>query len=185
VKPATDEALEGYRTVLDKNRPVYVGASTVEELRAALELLVTKWKLKVVVVGGDEVRRMTADLAKASVGVIASPRVLVTDNGRPVNLLRELSISGLPAAVVTDAYLGGAELFELLSYAVSRGLSPSAAVRLATGDAARLLGVADRLGTLAPGRDADLILLTGSPFGAGSRIRSIYVGGKEVDREGN
>jgi imidazolonepropionase-like amidohydrolase len=116
------------------------------------------------------------------VGVIASPRVLVTDDGKPVNLLRELSISGLSAGVGSDAYLGGAELFELLSYAVGRGLSPASAVRMATGDAAKLLGVEERVGTLAPGRDADLILLTAPPFGAGARVRSVYVSGVEVDR---
>lgn len=181
-KPATDESLQGYADALDKKVPVLVRASTVEELRAALDLLVDKWKLRVVVVGGEESRRLTERLSKAGVGVIASPRVLVTDDGHPVNLLRELSISGLPAGIGSDAYLGGAELFELLSYAVGRGLAPAAAVRMATGDAAQLLGVGERVGTLAPGRDADLILLTAPPFEADARVRSIYVGGVEVDR---
>ena len=180
VKPDVDETLAGYLDALKGDVPVFVRASTVAEVRAALELLVDEWKLKVVVVGGDEARRVSAELIKAKAGVIASPQVLATENGRPVNLLREISLAGVPAAVGSDAYVGGAELLELLAYAVSRGLSPTTAVRMATGDAARVLDVADRVGTLQQGRDADLLLLSGPPFAPGSRLVNVFVGGEEV-----
>ena len=42
-------------------------------------------------------------------------------------------------------------------------MSPAAAIRSATVDAAELLGVADRVGTIAAGKDADIIAVSGDP----------------------
>jgi imidazolonepropionase-like amidohydrolase len=104
----------------------------------------------------------------------------VRDHDGEVNLLRDLALSGLPTTVGSDSYLGGHELRDVLAFAVRGGLSPGTAVRMVTGDAAKVLGVADRVGTIAPGKDADLVLLSAPPFAAGARIVSVYVGGEEV-----
>jgi len=179
-KPKTEEALAGYLPALERKVPVFVQARTVEEIRAALTLLADEWKLRVVLVGADDARHVAAAIEKAKAGVVASPSAMTEERGQPVNLLRELAMSGLPAAIGSDSWLGGAELRDVLAYGVARGLSPSAAVRIACGDAAKLLGVEARVGTIAPGRDADLVLFTGAPFGAGSSIRAVFVGGEEV-----
>ena len=47
---------------------------------------------------------------------------------------------------------------------VRLGMSPLAALRLATVDAAKLLGWSDRVGSIAPGRYADLIAVRGNPL---------------------
>ena len=112
--------------------------------------------------------------------MIAAPQVLVQENGETVNLLRELAFSDVPSALGSESYLGGVDLPELLGFAVRHGLSPATAIRLVTGDAAKLLGVDDRLGTLAPGKDADLVLLSAPPFTSGAGVRNVFVGGKEV-----
>ena len=56
-------------------------------------------------------------------------------------------------------------------------------MKLATGDAADVLGVAERVGRLDHGKDADLVLLSAPPFAPGSRVTRVFVGGEEVDRE--
>jgi imidazolonepropionase-like amidohydrolase len=179
-KPKTDEALAGWLPALEKKVPVFVQVRTVEEIRAALALLSDEWKLRVVLVGADDARHALAAIEKAKAGVVAGPIAMAQERDTEVNLLREIAISGVPAAVGSDSWLGGAELPGVLAFAVTRGLSPSMAVRLVTGDAAKLLGVADRVGTIAPGRDADLVLFTGEPFGEGSSVRAVFVGGEEV-----
>jgi len=181
-KPKTDEALAGWGPALEKKTPVLVQVRTVEEIRAALALLVDQLKLRVVLVGADDARHVVAAIEKAKAGVIASPVAMTEEKGRPVNLLRELAVTGLPAALGSDSWLGGAEIRDVLAYAVARGMSPTAAVRLVTGDAAKLLGVDARVGAIAVGKDADLVLFTGDPFGAGSSIRAVFVGGEEVGR---
>ncbi len=186
-KPKIDEAMEGWAAVLDGKAPILVRARTVEEIRAALDTLgkekIGKDAIRIIVVGADDARRMRSALTKASAGVIASPSVLVRDRDGDVNLLRDLSLSRLSSAVGSDSYLGGHELHDLLAFAVRTGLSPSAAVKLVTGDAAALLGVADRVGTLAPGKDADIVLLSAPPFAPGSNVVSVYVSGEEVRRD--
>ena len=181
-KPKVDEALEGWAAVLDGKAPLLVQSGTVEEIRAVLQALGDE-KLAIVIVGGDDARRMRADLEKAKVAVIASPSVIVRDRDGDVNLLRDLALSGLSATVGSNSYLGGHELRDVLSFAVRGGLSPSSAVKMVTGDAARVLGVADRVGTIAPGRDADLVLLSAPPFSGGARIVSVFVDGREVTRD--
>jgi imidazolonepropionase-like amidohydrolase len=47
---------------------------------------------------------------------------------------------------------------------VAAGLTPAAALKSATADAADLLGIADRAGTVDVGKDADLVLLDGDPL---------------------
>ena len=53
-----------------------------------------------------------------------------------------------------------AEEFALM---VRNGMSPTAAIRSATVDAAELLGISARAGTIAPGKDADIIAVSGDP----------------------
>jgi imidazolonepropionase-like amidohydrolase len=181
-KPKTDEALAGWLLALEKKVPVFVQARTVEEIRAAIALVVDQWKLRLVLVGADDARHVAPAIEKAKAGVIASPVAMTEEKGRPVNLLRELTMTGLPEAIGSDSWLGGAQLRDVLAYAVARGLSPTNAVRLVTGDAAKLLGVDARVGAIAVGKDADLVLFTGEPFGEASSIRAVFVGGEEVSR---
>ncbi|MFI6931881.1 amidohydrolase family protein [Streptomyces sp. NPDC050287] len=72
---------------------------------------------------------------------------------------------GARIALGTDAAVGphGVNLMEL-SYLVDLGMDPMAAIVAGTRTAAELLGVADRLGTLAPGRTADLVVCDGDPL---------------------
>ncbi len=182
VKPNTDEALAALKPFLDGKLPVLVRVTTAQEIRAALAFVQTERKMRVVLVGGDESWRVRAEIDKAKVPLIASPRVLDTDDGRPVNLLRELTLVSVPRAVGTSSYLGGAEMTELLAYAVRRGLSPRAAIRLVTGDAAALLGVSDQVGLLRSGRRADMVLLSAPPFTEGAGIEAVYADGQEVFR---
>jgi imidazolonepropionase-like amidohydrolase len=58
----------------------------------------------------------------------------------------------------------GVSLLRELELYVGAGLTPSAALRTATADAAALLGVANRVGTIAIGKDADLVVVDGDPL---------------------
>jgi imidazolonepropionase-like amidohydrolase len=58
----------------------------------------------------------------------------------------------------------GSSLHRELELYVAAGLTPAAALKSATADAADLLGIADRAGTVDVGKDADLVLLDGDPL---------------------
>ncbi|HLJ61113.1 MAG TPA: amidohydrolase family protein [bacterium] len=72
---------------------------------------------------------------------------------------------GVPMAMGTDAgALGHAENARELVYMVEAGMTPMQSIVASTGDAARLLSMDDRVGTLRPGRRADLLLVAGDPL---------------------
>jgi imidazolonepropionase-like amidohydrolase len=68
---------------------------------------------------------------------------------------------------------------------VAAGLTPLEALRAATGDAARILGAKADLGTIAPGKLADLVILDADPSADirnTRRIRAVMQNGRLVDR---
>jgi imidazolonepropionase-like amidohydrolase len=66
--------------------------------------------------------------------------------------------------------------------AVGRGLDPDQVLRAMTRDAAEILGVGDRLGTIAPGKQADLVVFTGDPLDPAVPVRLAISGGRVVYR---
>jgi imidazolonepropionase-like amidohydrolase len=78
-----------------------------------------------------------------------------------------------------QGYFEHLELEEL----VKSGLTPAAALAAATGDAARCMGLADRVGTIQPGRYADLIVLAKNPLEDIKNTRtieSVWISGNRV-----
>jgi Tol biopolymer transport system component len=100
-------------------------------------------------------------------------------------LLRVHRAGGLVVAG-TDAALDdiGISLHQNLRVLVKYGFTPREALLTATGNAARALGLGDRLGRVAPGHLADLVCVAGDPLadiGAAAAVRRVMVGGHAHD----
>jgi imidazolonepropionase-like amidohydrolase len=74
---------------------------------------------------------------------------------------------------VSPPVIARPSLVRELELYVEAGLTPAAALRTATADAAALLGIANRIGTIAIGKDADLILVVGDPLRDIAALRRI------------
>lgn len=104
-------------------------------------------------------------------------------------LVRKLHRSGVPILAGTDTpapwVLPGAGLLTELQLLVEAGLSPSDALQAATGRAAAVLHKSADVGTIQPGRCADLLLLDADPLTDIRNlhhIQSVYMNGQEIDR---
>jgi imidazolonepropionase-like amidohydrolase len=81
---------------------------------------------------------------------------------------------------------GGEEVFNVrnLKYdagvAVAYGLSWNDALRAVTLTPAEVLGVANRVGSLQPGRDANVVVWSGDPFEFATRAERVFIRGREV-----
>ncbi|WP_243665161.1 amidohydrolase family protein, partial [Rhodothermus marinus] len=64
--------------------------------------------------------------------------------------------------------------------AVANGLPRTAALEALTIQAARILGIADRVGSLEPGKDADLVLFDGDPFEYTTHVCGVIIEGELV-----
>ena len=85
----------------------------------------------------------------------------------------------------TDAGVGphGENLRELCPHGKGGGMAPAAVLRATTLEAARLLGVDDRLGTVEEGKLADLIVVSGDAYDfddIGHRVEQVWKAGQRV-----
>jgi imidazolonepropionase-like amidohydrolase len=105
--------------------------------------------------------------------------------GRPeLDAFRRAAEAGVKVAMGTDCPVAphGTNLRELVLMA-ENGYTPSQALVAATSSAAELMGLQDELGTLEPGKRADVVVLEGDPFDfekLPDRIRSVHKDGVRV-----
>ena len=66
-------------------------------------------------------------------------------------------------------------------FAVQLGLPKEKALQALTLDAARILGIGDRMGSVTTGKDADLLVFDGDPFEASSTLTSVFIDGRQYD----
>lgn len=104
-------------------------------------------------------------------------------------IVGQLHAAGVPLLAGTDVHnpyvYPGFSLHDELALLVESGLSPLAALRTATINPARFLSVTDSLGTIAPGKIADLVMLDADPLldiANTQRIRAVFLNGRFLDR---
>ncbi len=101
---------------------------------------------------------------------------------RRVRLARECRDAGVPVVLQADedAPYGRRSLWYQAAVAVSQGLTREEAFQAVTENPAKLLGVADRVGSLAAGKDANFAIWTGDPLDPSSWVDVTYVEGQVV-----
>jgi imidazolonepropionase-like amidohydrolase len=116
-----------------------------------------------------EGQKVAAELAEAGVPALVGP----TLSSRSKMELRELSFAtpgelvraGVTVALISDHPFVPIQYLPLcVGLAIREGLEEDQALRAITLTPAEILGVADRVGSLEPGKDADLALYQGHPF---------------------
>ena len=118
-------------------------------------------------------------------GVLVGP--LLSDRSKP-ELSRAdirnpgiLAAAGLPVAILTDHPVIPIQYLPISAGVATReGMDEEAALRSITITAAQLCGMAHRVGSLAPGKDADVQILDGHPFDLRTRVVAVYIGGRPV-----
>ena len=67
--------------------------------------------------------------------------------------------------------------------AKEKWLEEEAALAAITSTAAEIAGISKRVGSLTPGKDADVVVTTGHPFDWNGRIKAVFIDGKQVAKE--
>ncbi len=118
---------------------------------------------------------------------LAAARFLI---GKRLELVGRLYQAGVPILAGSDAptpgTFPGVSLHEELDRLVAAGLPPAAALRSATWEPARYLGTLDSLGTVAPGKLADLVLLEADPLTDirhTRRVAEVWLDGRRIDQK--
>ena len=69
--------------------------------------------------------------------------------------------------------------------AVDQGVSPEAALKAITVHPAQIMGIQDRVGSLERNKDADVVILSGPPFEAGTKVDAVILNGKVCWKRGS
>jgi imidazolonepropionase-like amidohydrolase len=96
-----------------------------------------------------------------------------------------LEKAGVPCAFHTDDPVTDSRLFlRTAALGVRAGMSRPKALEALTLAGAKMLGLEQRIGTLEPGKDADLVVLSGDPFSVRTKVLQTWVEGRKVfDRD--
>lgn len=125
-----------------------------------------------------------ADEIKGSKLAVIVPALGVGEQRRTLRAVVTLAKSGVPFGFGLDAPANNpSELRLAAALCVREGLDPKTAWNALTSEAARIAGVAERVGRIDRGLDADLCLWSGDPLDLGSRLTAVFVDGVRVQGE--
>lgn len=184
-RPARDLRLEVLARVLDGELPALVTAQSAVDILAALRLA-KEFGFRLVLDGAAEAYLVLDEIRAAGVSVVVHPpmaRLGGTTRNAALDTAAKLADAGIPIALQSgyESYVPKTRvvLFEA-TVAAANGLGTERALAAITRDAAKLLGVADRVGTLEPGKDADVVVFDGDPLEYTSHVCSVIVDGRPV-----
>ena len=182
--PGYDPRLEALIPVLRGELPVHIHAHRADDIATAVRIC-REYGLQFVVVHGTEGYRVTELLAAEGVGVITGP--ILTDRSKPelagltIENPARLAKAGVEIAICTDHPVTPIQYLPLCAaIAVRGGLEPEEALRAITLGGARLAGVAHRVGSLTPGKDADVVGTSGHPLEWTGSVEHVFINGIQV-----
>ena len=184
--PAHDHLI----AAVDGETPIWALARRRHDIYSAMRMLGEVGIERFVLVEGTQAYRIADDLAAANIPVIFGPhferpraqwRIRSGEATEP-NLASAsiLEAAGVTLALTAVDRFADEALAEQATMAIRHGLSRKAALNATTATPAALLGVSDRVGSIAPGKDADLVIWSGEPFDSGSAILKVLVDGHVV-----
>jgi imidazolonepropionase-like amidohydrolase len=187
-EPARSLKLDMLVRVLEGGMPLLVTAHRARDILSALRVA-DEFGIKVVLDGGAEAYLVMDEIKRAGVPVIVHA-TMARANGETENLSFETAAklrgAGIPIALQSgfEGYVPKTRvlLFEA-AVAAANGLGLEGALAASTIDAARILGLGDRLGSLAAGKDGDLALYDGDPFEYTTHCVAVVIEG-DVVQEG-
>ncbi|MDP6529341.1 MAG: amidohydrolase family protein [Gemmatimonadota bacterium] len=198
-RPAASAALDALLPVAEGARPLLSESEDLRMLPRVLDFA-REFGARPIVISGasDEYRRpdrVAEWLADAGASLVLSlnfppPPAWEGDDEEPAVELDALihwerapsnpgivERAGIPFAATTQGLPARADVRARLREAIRHGLSERAALASLTTEAARVVGLADRVGTLAPGKDANFIVTDGPLFAKGTKIVETWVEG--------
>ncbi|GFE79119.1 amidohydrolase [Steroidobacter agaridevorans] len=182
-RTADSTALEA---VVQGKAPLAISTNRESDLRQAIRLA-SDYGIRVVIVGGAEAWRVADELAAAKIAVIVEPMSNLPSSFDELGsrldnpaLLRKAGVTVAMSLDGVQSYNAGLSIREGAGLAVANGLPYVDGLRSIITAPAEIWGVADRFGTLASSKDADVVIWDGDPLEPSSAPTTVLVQGREV-----
>jgi len=174
--------LEALLPVLHGQEPLIAFANRRSDIETALRLA-REFKLKLVLAGAQEAWQIGGEIARAGVPALVEP----LDNIPSYDALGVryenaalLAKAGVKVALMEADTHNARNLRQEAGNAVAYGMSWEQALRAVTLSAAEIFGVADRYGSLEPGKVANVVVWSGDPFEFTTGVEHVLIRGKEI-----
>jgi imidazolonepropionase-like amidohydrolase len=181
--------VESLGPVISGATPLAITAERQSDIREAIALA-TDLRVRVVVLGGSEAWTLGPELAAAHVPVVLDPEVNLPQTfdrlGARLDNAALLAKAGVAIAFSVSgngiylSYDAGLALREGAGLAVANGLPYAEALAAITEAPARIWGIGDHYGRLAPGFDADVVIWDGDPLEPASTPLAVFIRGAPV-----
>lgn len=191
--------LDAIAKILRKEWPARVEADLPDDIQTAIRIA-EEFDIRIIIDGAEGAYKIKELLAEKKIPVVLGPLSHPVVSGQPVRESPELSAlrneenaallanAGVKIAIASFGYgrgfagsaFQGRWLLLEAALATGFGLSEKEALKAVTINAAEILGVADRVGSLEKGKDADIVILDGPPLNINTRVEQVYIDGKPV-----
>ncbi|HUJ33526.1 MAG TPA: amidohydrolase family protein [Candidatus Acidoferrum sp.] len=177
-----DLKLEALVPVVEGKLPVLVVAGKARDIRAAVEFC-GKQNLKMILAGGSEAWRVKDLLKEKKIPVILGPTLRPPEEedmryDQAMAQPSELFSAGIPIAFSSFDVSFSRRLSQYAGVAVAYGLPHDEALKAVTLNAAQMFGLADQLGTIEPGKLANVIVTNGDPLEIKTEVRYLFIKGR-------
>jgi imidazolonepropionase-like amidohydrolase len=180
--------LQAMIPVIQGRLPLLVTVDRASDIDAAMRLA-RDFNVKLMIGGGAEAWMMADKLAAARIPVLTGAMNNIPGGFAALGQRQEnaalLRKAGVQVALIGNAGGGDEEAFNVRNLkqeagnAVAYGMTWDDALRAVTLTPAEIFGVADRVGSLQPGRDGNVVVWSGDPFEFTTRVEHVFVRGHE------
>lgn len=181
-----DRRLAAVAETLGGAKPIFVTCGSTSQVEAAIAFAARRG-LKLAIVGGPGTLEVAELLAERDIPVVVDGvhRLPANRHDRPFEpfeLAGKLHAKGVRVAIAAaEEPAHERNLPHQAATAAAHGLPPEAALAAITRVPAEIVGIADRYGSIEPGRSATLLLLDGPPLEISSAPVAAYIDGKRID----
>ncbi len=191
-KASDNYSMEALLPVLKREMPVMFHCERQDDILAAIRIA-EEFNLRMILVGATDAYKVVEEIKKRDIPVVLervyrrsqwpddidfspkNPSILASSGIRVAFKPEEGGLWSRPSVV-----WGGGDLLEIAALAVKHGMVEEAALRAVTLDAAEIIGMNDKVGSLEPGKDADFLILNGHPLRVRSLPQAVFIDGKLV-----
>ena len=182
--PPFDMKLEALIPVLRREIPLKAHAHRADDIFTAIRIA-NEFNVRLTLEHTTEGHLIADELAKTGLCMAVGPSLghatKVEVRNKSWQTPGILSRAGCHVSIITDCTVIPQQYLPICAgMAVKAGMDPFEALKAITINPAEHIGIADRVGTLEVGKDADVVIVDGSPFEVSGMVHRVLIDGKTV-----
>lgn len=183
-QPAFDMKMEALLPVLRRELPLKAHAHQADDIFTALRIA-HEFDVNITLEHVTEGHLIVEELVKENVPLAVGPSLGNASKFELRNKTWEtpgiLAAAGCQVSIITDSSVIPEHYLPLCAaLAIKSGMEPFDALKAITINPAKHIGIADRVGSITEGKDADLVIIDGSPFEVAGEVKYVLIDGKVV-----